>query len=89
MTIQTTLSFECPKLVVYMEMYEALYEADLKGLPTDHNDMSNGYTYDLQNLFFLWRSGIQVSNTLYSFSDTTCFYYLEKSYRKYILKDGV
>jgi hypothetical protein len=89
MAIQTTLSFEDPKLVGYMEMYAALEEAYNKGLPTNHGDASNGYTDDLYQLFYLWECGIQTSNILYCFHHTSCFHHLEKSYRKYILKEDV
>ena len=88
MTIQTTLSFEDPKLRQYMAMFADLkenYEESPKS--SNYGDMSNGYTEDVERIYDLYSSGLQLKDVTLRLYETSCFYYLERSYKKYILKE--
>ena len=89
MAIQTTLSFEDPKLVGYMEMYADLKEAYKESTASsNYGDMHNGYTDDVERIYDLYSSGLQLKDVTLQLYEPSCFYCLERSYKKYILKEG-
>lgn len=90
MTIQTTLNFEDPKLLQYMAMYADLREAYKESTSSsNYGNMSNGYTEDVEHIYNLYSSGLQLKDVTLRLYESNCFYYLERSYKKYILKEGL
>jgi len=90
MAIQTTLSFEDPKLVEYMGMYEAMKEAsEADPYINDYGNATNRYREDIGRIYELYSSGLQLKDVTVRLYDPMCFNYLELSYKQYILKVGV
>ncbi len=88
MAIQTTLSFEDPKLLQYMAMYADLKEAyEESPESSDYGDMYNGYTEDVERIYDLYSSGLQLKDITLQLYDTLCFNRLEMSCKKCILKE--
>ena len=71
-----------------MSMYADLKEA-YKESPesSDYGDMHNGYTDDVERIYDLYSSGLQLKDVTLELYDTLCFNRLGMSYKKYILKE--
>lgn len=82
--MQATFSSTDEKLLEYIRMYEELRERYRRGLPSDCGYSGNGYVHDLEALTGLIRSGIELKDITYTFSNPHCFIMLLSSYNRYV-----